>query len=78
MRYTVHFDGAALARFSSAQQALIAWIMWQQAARVQVSTIDEIADDLADDLADLAGQEVETVCRSGAPGCPPDVWYRPV
>lgn len=68
MRYTVHFDGAALARFSSAQQA----------ARGQVSTIDEIAEDYADDLADLAGQEVETVCRSGEPGCPPDVWYRPV
>lgn len=70
MRYTVHFDGAALARFSSAQQALIAWIMGQQAARGQVSTIDEIAD--------LAGQEVEVVCRSDEPGCPPDVWYRPV
>lgn len=78
MRYTVHFDGAALARFSSAQRALIAWIMGQQAARSQVSTIDEIAEDYADDLADLADQEVEVVCRSGEPGCPPDVWYRPV
>ena len=64
MRYTVHFDGAVLARFSSAQQALIAWIMGQQAARGQVSTIDEIAEDYADDLADLAGQEPCAVAAS--------------
>ena len=67
-----------MARFSSAQRALIAWIMGQQAARGQVSTVDEIAEDYADDIADLAGYEVETVCSSGAPGCPPDVWYRAV
>lgn len=78
MRFNVHFDGAELVRFSSAQRALIAWIMGQQAARGQVSTIDEIAEDYADDLADLAGQEVEVMCRSSEPGCPPDVWYRPV
>lgn len=64
--------------YHSAQQALIAWIMGQQAACGQVSTIDEIAEDYADDIADLAGQEVEAVCRSDEPGCPPDVWYRPV
>lgn len=75
MRIVIEVDPGQLVGFNEAQQNFILRVMAQS---IRVPSVKDITEAYAKELADLAGPNVEVVCRGGSSGCPPDVWYRPV
>lgn len=75
MRIVLEIDPVQMVGFNEAQRDFILRVMAQS---IRVPSVKDITEAYAKELVDLAGPDVEVVCRSGAPGCPPDIRYRPV
>ena len=75
MRIVLEIDSVQMVGFNEAQRDFILRVMAQS---IRVPSVKDITEAYAKELVDLAGPDVEVEVSSGAPGCPPDVWYRPV
>lgn len=74
MRIVLEIDPVQMGGFNEAQRDFILRVMSQS---IRVPSVKDITEAYAKELVDLAGPDVE-VESSGAPGCPPDIRYRPV
>lgn len=72
MRIVLEIDSAQMVGFNEAQRDFILRVMTQS---IRVPSVKDITEVYVKELVDLAGPDVE--CRSGDPGCPPDIEYRP-
>lgn len=75
MRVVFEVDPGQFVGFNEAQRNFILQVMAQS---IRVPSVRDITEAYAKELVDLAGPDVEVEFRSGAPGCPPDIRYRPV
>lgn len=75
MRIVLEIDPVQMVGFNEAQRDFILRAMAQS---IRVPSVKDITEAYVKELVDLAGPDVEFEFRSGAPGCPPGIRYRPV